>query len=145
LIADPALIPKAVDEFLRFVSPVQAIGRTVASEAHLGERTLSGGDRVLLLYGSANRDPDKFEESEEIVLDRHPNRHVAFGFGVHRCLGQYVARLEIDVALRHLLDLLPMLELAPECRTEWSFGENRGIRSLPVTLVHGVTDSVRAG
>ena len=135
LIADPLLIPTAIDEFLRITTPVQAIGRTVTSQAQLGERTLNGGDRVLLLYGSANRDPEKFDEPEEIVLDRHPNRHVTFGYGVHRCLGRHVARLELDVALRHMLGLLPTLTLAPQSRAEWSFGENRGIRSLPVTLV----------
>ena len=141
LIADPRLIPKAIDEFLRFISPVQAIGRRVTSQAQLGERTLNGGDQVLLLYGSANRDPAIFNEPDEIVLDRHPNRHVTFGYGVHRCLGHHVARLELDVALRDMLGLLPAL--APQGRVEWSFGENRGIRSLPVTLVHEASDAVR--
>jgi cytochrome P450 len=141
LIADPRQIPKAIDEFLRFISPVQAIGRRVTSQAQLGERTLNGGDQVLLLYGSANRDPAIFNEPDEIVLDRHPNRHVTFGYGVHRCLGHHVARLELDVALRDMLGLLPAL--APQGRVEWSFGENRGIRSLPVTLVHEASDAVR--
>jgi cytochrome P450 len=139
LIADPLLIPKAIDEFLRFTSPVQAIGRRVTSQAQLGGRTLTGGDQVLLLYGSANRDPAMFNEPDEIVLDRHPNRHVTFGYGVHRCVGHHVARLELEVALRHMLGLLPAL--APQGRVEWSFGENRGIRSLPVTLVHEASGS----
>ena len=141
LIADPLLIPKAIDEFLRFISPVQAIGRRATSQAQLGERTLNSGDQVLLLYGSANRDPEIFDEPDEIVLDRHPNRHVAFGYGVHRCLGHHVARLELDVALRHMLGVLPAL--AAHGRAEWSFGENRGIRSLPVALVHEASDQGR--
>ena len=141
LIADPLLIPKAIDEFLRFNSPVQAIGRRVTSQAQLGERTLSVGDQVLLLYGSANRDPAIFHEPDEIVLDRHPNRHVTFGYGVHRCVGHHVARLELEVALRDMLGLLPAL--APQGEVEWSFGENRGIRSLPVTLVHEASVSVK--
>jgi cytochrome P450 len=143
LIAEPLLIPKAIDEFLRFTSPVQAIGRRVTSRTQLGERTLNGGDQVLILYGSANRDPEKFDDPDEIVLDRHPNRHVTFGYGVHRCLGRHVARLELDVALRHMLDLLPALTLAPGGSAEWSFGENRGIRSLPVTLVDEAADQAR--
>jgi cytochrome P450 len=141
LIADPLLIPKAIDEFLRFISPVQAIGRRVTSQAQLGERTLHGGDQVLLLYGSANRDPAIFNEPDDIILDRHPNRHVTFGYGVHRCLGHHVARLELDVALRDMLGLLPAL--APRGGVEWSFGENRGIRSLPVTLRHEASDSTK--
>jgi cytochrome P450 len=143
LIAEPLLIPKAIDEFLRFISPVQAIGRRVTTQARLGDRTLHSGDQVLLLYGSANRDPETFTEPEEIVLDRHPNRHVTFGYGVHRCLGRHVARLELDVALRHMLGLLPAFTLAPQGRIEWSFGENRGIRSLPVTLAREATDTPR--
>lgn len=143
LIADPLLIPNAVDEFLRFISPVQAIGRRVTSEAQLGERTVNEGDRVMLLYGSANRDPEKFVEAEEIVLDRHPNRHVTFGYGVHRCLGRHLARLELDVALGHMLNLLPRCALTRQGTVEWSFGENRGIRSLPVTIVDEPTDTVR--
>jgi cytochrome P450 len=141
LIADPPLIPKAIDELLRFISPVQAIGRRVTSQAQLGETTLNGGDQVLLLYGSANRDPAIFAEPDEIVLDRHPNRHVTFGFGVHRCVGHHVARLELDVALRDMLGLLPAL--SRQGKVELSFGENRGVRSLPVTFVHEASGSVK--
>lgn len=142
LVADPQLIPKAVDEFLRFISPVQAIGRRVTSETRLGATALNSGDQVLLLYGSANRDPDKFDDPDEIVLDRQPNRHVTFGYGVHRCVGHHVAKLELDIALRHLLDVLPQLQIASQDEVQWSFGENRGVRSLPVTFAQKTTEPV---
>lgn len=146
LLADPTLRPNAVDEFLRVAAPVQAIGRTVTAPADLGGQPLEPGDRVLVLFGSANRDEEEFPDPEEVVLDRRPNRHVTFGYGVHRCLGRYLARLELDVALDHMLTLLPAFATTPHETVRWSFGENRGIRSLPVTLTGGgASDNGRPG
>ena len=131
LLDEPSLLPSAVEELLRFTSPVECIGRTVAADTAVGPQDLAAGDRVLIAYGSANRDPDVFSEPDELVLDRPNNRHLAFGAGIHRCLGRHLARMELRVGLGELLDRFPDYEIAGPVL--WGFGENRGVRSLPVS------------
>jgi cytochrome P450 len=92
------------------------------------------GDRVLVLYGAANRDPELFEDPEEVTLTRISNRHIAFGYGIHRCLGMHLARTELIVALRHILELMPHYRLAAPDHIEWGYGEARGIRSVAVEV-----------
>jgi len=131
LLDEPSLLPSAVEELLRFTSPVECIGRTVAADTAVGPQDLAAGDRVLIAYGSANRDPDVFSEPDELVLDRPNNRHLAFGAGIHRCLGRHLARMELRVGLGELLERFPDYAIAG--RVQWGFGENRGIRSLPIS------------
>jgi cytochrome P450 len=88
---------------------------------------------VLIAYGSANRDPAVFAAPDDLDLERSNNRHLAFGAGIHRCLGRHLARMELRVAIRELLDRFPNYEVTGP--VIWGFGENRGIRSLPV-LTH---------
>jgi cytochrome P450 len=130
LIDGPELMTGAIEELLRFTSPVECIGRTVAMQTTLETQTLPPGDRVLIAYGSANRDPAVFAEPDDLDLDRPNNRHLAFGAGIHRCLGRHLARMELRVAIGELLDRFPNFEVTGPA--VWGFGENRGIRSLPV-------------
>ena len=96
----------AVNELLRLVSPVQVFARNAAHDVELHGETIPAGDVVLLAYGAANHDPSAFEDPERCVLDRHPNRHVAFGHGRHLCLGANLARLELTIMIERFAELL---------------------------------------
>ena len=112
LAANPALMPLAVEEMLRWVSPIQNMNRTATRDVELSGARIRAGDKVLLLYPSANRDERVFPRAHEFHVDREPNDHVAFGHGVHFCLGASLARLELRVMFETLLARLPDLELA---------------------------------
>jgi cholest-4-en-3-one 26-monooxygenase len=112
LVADPGLIPTAVEEMLRWVSPIKNMNRTVTTDVELGGQQLREGDNVLLLYPSANRDEDVFADPFTFDIRRQPNEHLAFGFGTHFCLGNSLARLELRGMFERLLSRLPDLELA---------------------------------
>jgi cytochrome P450 family 142 subfamily A polypeptide 1 len=101
----------AVEEFIRWVSPVLNMRRTATEDHELGGRRIRAGDELLLLYASANRDPRAFEDPDRLDVTRDHNRHVAFGFGTHFCLGAHLARLEIRVMFEELLRRLPDWEL----------------------------------
>ena len=107
LIDEPALLPTAVEEFLRYFSPTQALARTVVSETTVAGQVLEPGERVLISWASANHDDAVFDRPDEIIIDRQPNRHAAFGIGAHRCLGSHVARLEIATMIREVLGRIP--------------------------------------
>jgi cytochrome P450 len=107
LIDEPDLLPTAVEEFLRYESPQFALARTAKRDVTIGDREISAGDRILLVWASGNRDESVFERPDEVVLDRFPNRHMAFGLGAHRCLGSNFARRQILLALRAVLRRLP--------------------------------------
>jgi cytochrome P450 len=126
LAADPELLPSAVEEMLRFVSPVVYMRRTATKDTELGDKHIAAGDKVVMFYGAANRDPAVFADPERFDVGRYPNEHVAFGGGgPHFCLGAHVARVEIDAMFRQLLTRLPDLERAGP--TEW----------LPSTFISG--------
>jgi cytochrome P450 family 142 subfamily A polypeptide 1 len=114
LAAEPDTIPTAVEELLRWVTPLNNMFRTVAEPTTIGGVEMAAGDRVALVYPSANRDEDWFDDPFEVDLRRAPNPHVAFGFGPHLCLGAHVARLSMRVALdemtRRFTDLRPVHE-----------------------------------
>ena len=132
LVADPSLLPTAVEEFLRWVTPIVNFVRTVVDDTSLAGTELAAGDKLLLLYGSANRDEAVFgPTAPNFDITRDPNPHVAFGFGTHFCLGASLARLEIRVMYEELLRRLPDIELAgPVERVPNTF--IRGIASMPV-------------
>lgn len=111
LVADPSLIDTAVEEVLRWTSPVLNFTRTVTGPVTLGGVDLVAGDRVLLLYQSANRDESVFDEPDRFRVDRDPNPHVAFGFGTHYCMGANLARMEIKVVFEELFRRLPDITL----------------------------------
>jgi cytochrome P450 len=121
----------AVNELLRLVSPVQVFARNAARDVDLHGRTIPAGDVVLLGYGAANHDPRAFEHPERCILDRHPNRHLAFGHGRHLCLGANLARLELTIMIERFAALFPEFRVDPERAPTWKpRGDVRALRSL---------------
>jgi hypothetical protein len=133
LVRDPALIPAAVEEFLRLYAPV-TIGRVVTSEVTIGERQIPPGERVILPWGAANHDPQVFEQPDTFVLGRERNRHLAFGVGIHRCLGAPLAQMELRVSLEEWLARIPEFDLAGPATVTWTGGNTRGPASLPLRI-----------
>lgn len=114
LCADPDLLPGAVEEMLRWTSPVKNMARTLTADVEFHGTQLREGEKMLLLFESANFDEQVFGDPEAFRIDRSPNSHLAFGFGTHFCLGNQLARLELSTMLRKLLTRLPDLRLADE-------------------------------
>lgn len=133
LAADPSLLPVAVEELLRAYAPV-TMARIAAVDTEVAGCPVKAGERVLLNFPAANRDPSQFERPDEVVIDREHNRHLAFGVGVHRCLGSNLARMEMRVALETWLAAFPRYTLDPERPVEWGGEQSRGPRSIPVVL-----------
>ena len=129
---DPALIPSAAEEILRFESPVQMTPRHAVEDGELAGRKVRAGDALLLFLGAANRDPARFPDPDRFDIARADNRHLAFGFGAHFCLGAALARMELRIALAHVLDRLPGLELAVDDVAWQPTIDFRGPLSLPV-------------
>jgi cytochrome P450 len=135
LAAQPELVPTALEEFLRYVSPVQIFGRNAAHDVEVHGRTIGQGDVMALAFGSANHDPTLFPEPERCILDRAPNRHLTFGAGVHLCLGAPVARMEMEVTLQEFAGRVPSFKLAPGEGITWKKrGDRRGLARLPVVI-----------
>ncbi len=133
LVDDPSLRPKAVEEFLRAYAPV-TMARLVKEDVTLGGAEMKAEDWVLLPFPAANRDPERFERADEVVIDREVNRHAAFGLGIHRCVGSHLARMELRVALDVWLDRIPEFTLADPDAVRWSAGQIRGPRALPLRI-----------
>ena len=131
LVAEPELIPTAVEEFLRAYAPV-TMAREVVKATTIGGCPFKEKQMVLLSFPAANRDPAVFPDADRVVIDRTENRHVAFGLGIHRCIGSNLARMEITVALQEWLKRIPEFSLAPGAEVTWSEGTVRGPRKLPV-------------
>jgi cytochrome P450 len=134
--ADRGLIPTAVEEFLRYESPADARGREVVCPVQVGGAHIEPDDRVALFYSAANRDPAKYDNPDELILDRYAGRavpHLSFGAGPHRCPGAHLARLEIAVTIEEVLDRLAGLSLAAD-EIEYAYGLTRGPVAVPVTF-----------
>jgi cholest-4-en-3-one 26-monooxygenase len=130
---DPALVPKAVEEIVRWTSPVIQFTRKATADTELGGHKIREGDILTLFYPSANRDESIFAAPNQFDITRHPNQHIAFGIGEHFCLGANLARLELQVMFRHLVERLESVELAgPVQRMRSSFVG--GIKHMPVRL-----------
>ena len=136
LVAEPELIPTAIEEFLRAYAPV-TMARIVAKDVEIGDVTMTEGDWVLLPFPAANLDPDAFEDADRVLIDRTKNRHAAFGLGIHRCLGSNLARLELTIAVQEWLARFGEFELADPAAVRWSTGQVRGPRELPVVIGAG--------
>jgi cytochrome P450 len=134
MVAEPELLPTAIEELLRAYAPV-TMARIVSQDAEIGGCPVKQGDSVLLPFPAANRDPDVFENADTVIIDREVNRHVAFGLGIHRCLGSNLARLELRVAVEVFINRFPKFELADPSAVTWSLGQVRGPRKLPVRIV----------
>jgi hypothetical protein len=133
LVAEPTLLPTAIEEFLRAYAPV-TMARLVKQDMHWRGVDMKADDWILLSFPAANRDTAQFERADEVVIDREVNRHAAFGLGIHRCLGSHLARMELRVALEVWLDRIPEFSLADPAAVEWSAGQIRGPRALPLLI-----------
>jgi cytochrome P450 len=129
--AEPELMTTAVEEFLRYYSPV-TMARYVPEDIDFEGCPMRKGDKVLMTFPAGNRDPKMFEDADAFVIDRARNRHFAFGSGIHRCLGSNLARMELRVALEEWLRRVPTFDLADPDAVTWTGGQVRGPRRLPV-------------
>jgi cytochrome P450 len=133
LATDPDIMASAVEEFLRAYAPVMT-AREVMKDTEIGGCRFKQGQMVLMSFPSANRDPAVFDDAHRVVIDRKVNRHMAFGIGIHRCIGSNLARMEITVALEEWLKVFPEFRLDPSDAMTWSQGTVRGPRRLPILL-----------
>jgi cytochrome P450 len=134
LAADPALIQTGVEELLRFDGPVQRTGRMTMADVEIGGKPIPKGSIVAAVIGAANRDPAHFADPDRLDIARRENRHIAFGFGIHFCLGAPLARIEGQVAIGTLLRRMPALKLVSDT-PEWRESSVlRGLKTLPVTF-----------
>lgn len=122
----------AVDELIRYISPVPGLARNVNEACEYAGTDLVEGDRLLLLWPAANRDPAEFPDPNKFVVDRKPNRHVGFGSGIHRCLGAHVARKEMKILIEQFFARMPDYRLDPNKEPKWHTGDTWGVKSLPV-------------
>jgi cytochrome P450 len=129
--ADMDLLPSAVEEIVRWTTPIIHFGRTATRDYQLRDKLIREGDALALFYPSANRDEEIFDDPYTFRIDRRPNRHIGFGVGEHFCLGAHLARLEMIVAYRHLLPRIEEIELAgPVDRLHSSLVG--GVKRLPI-------------
>lgn len=133
LVAEPGLIPTAIEEFLRAYAPV-TMARVVAQDTVFNGCPMKEGESILLSFPAANRDPAMFPDADKVVIDRKENRHAAFGLGIHRCIGSNLARMEMQVGIERLLARIPEFALDRTRPTTWSAGTVRGPRLLPLTV-----------
>lgn len=143
---EPKRIPQAIEEFLRYFSPVQTMARTATRDHELGGCPIKSDDRILVPWVAANHDPEQFEAPEEVRLDRAPNRHTAFGLGAHRCLGSSLGRMQLKVLFEEFLRRVPDFRTIPEKTERYgSIGLTNGLLTLPATFTPGPRTGVRAG
>jgi len=133
MVAEPELMPLAIEELLRAYSPV-TMARLVTTDVEYGGCPMKEGDKVLMNFPAANRDPEVFDDPDVVQLDRAHNRHVAFGSGIHRCAGSNLARMELQVALEEWLARIPHCSLEEGKDIAWAGGQVRGPRVLPVVF-----------
>jgi len=134
LATEPEAMPLAVEELLRAYSPV-TMARVVTSDLEFEGCPMRTGDKVLMNFPAANRDPEAFEHPDRVILDRAHNRHVAFGSGIHRCAGSNLARMELRVAIEEWLRRIPEFRVEPGAEVTWAGGQVRGPRSVPVVFL----------
>ncbi|HRE02792.1 MAG TPA: cytochrome P450, partial [Ilumatobacteraceae bacterium] len=138
LIDEPGLMGSAVEEFLRIEAPQFAMARTANVDVTIGGQEIKAGDKILMVWASANRDKTVFDDPDELRLDRFPNRHMTFGLGAHRCLGSNLARRQIEVALRAVLQRMPDYEIDLDAATRpETIGIAYGMFALPATYTPG--------
>jgi cytochrome P450 len=137
LAREPAIWPRALEELLRYVSPVQGLARTTTREVTVAGTPIPAGDQVLLLYGSANHDERVFPDPERLDFDRDVKSHWAFGRGIHFCLGNAAARLEVRVALQMLLEQIPDWVVEESGLVRNQLVPTRGVAAAPIVFEPG--------
>ena len=133
IVDDPSIIPAAVEEMLRWETPVMGVARVAVEDTELGGCPVHEGDQVMVLLGSANTDEAEFDDADEVRFDREVNRHLAFGGGVHRCLGSHLARQELRIALREWHRRIPEYSVRPGATLEYTAGI-RSIEHFPMVF-----------
>jgi cytochrome P450 len=131
---DHSLIPSMVSEIIRYVTPVIHMRRTAKEDAELGGKQIKKGDKVVMWYVSGNRDPEAIDDPDNFIIDRpRPRQHLSFGFGIHRCVGNRLAELQLRILWEEIMQRYPVIEvMGPAKRTYSNF--IHGIRSLPVRI-----------
>lgn len=132
--AAPETIPAALDELMRYVTPTRSHTRTVTADVTIGGRRFAAGERVYLNWAGANHDPAVFDRPDELVLDRSPNRHMAYGYGSHLCVGVHMARSEMKVAFEEVLASMDDIRLTDAADVVEEVGTTWAITRLPVTF-----------
>jgi cytochrome P450 len=131
---DPSLIPSMVSEVIRYVTPVIHMRRTAREDTELAGKKIKKGDKIVIWYVSGNRDPDAIEDPDRLIIDRaRPRQHLSFGFGIHRCVGNRLAELQLRILWEELLPRYPVIEVMGPARRVYS-NFIHGIRSLPVRI-----------
>ena len=133
LVEDPSIIPNAIEELLRWETPVMSIARVAVTDTELGGCPVHAGDQLMVMIGSANTDEAEFPDGDVVRFDREVNPHIAFGGGIHRCLGSHLARLELRVALREWHKRIPDYEVVPGHTLVYTAGI-RSIDHFPMRL-----------
>jgi cytochrome P450 len=134
VVDDPDKLDLAIEELIRFIPPQPGVARNVTEKCEFADHEFGQGDRILLLWPSANRDPEEFPDPDELKLDRQPNRHLGFGSGIHRCLGSHLARLELKTFLKEFLHRVPRYQVAPDKEAVWHTGNTWGVKTVPVVF-----------
>jgi cytochrome P450 len=132
LMAEPEIWDHAIDELLRWITPVPAQSRTLRHDGEVLGCPIPAGERVMMLFGSGNRDEREFPDPDKVVLDRRPNRHLSFGMGPHRCIGSHLAKCEMKIALQLLLPELDNWQVSDSEKPVWKAAETRGLSHLPL-------------
>jgi hypothetical protein len=132
-VAEPEIMVFAIEELLRAYSPV-TMARLVTEDVEFQGCPMHAGDKVLLSFPAANRDPEVFPDADKVIIDREQNRHVAFGVGIHRCAGSNLARMELRVAVEEWLAQIPEFHLEDGGEVTWAGGQVRGPRTVPVVF-----------
>jgi cytochrome P450 len=131
---DPALVTSLVPEIIRYVTPVIHMRRTAREDTELGGREIRKGDKVVMWYVSGNRDPDAVEDPDSFIIDRpRPRQHLSFGFGIHRCVGNRLAELQLRILWEEIVKRYPVIEVVGEAKRTYS-NFIHGFRSMPVRI-----------
>lgn len=140
VVADPELLPSAIEEMLRWTSPVKNMCRTLTRDIDFHGAELKAGEKIMLMFESANFDETVFDDPDTFSIDRNPNSHLAFGFGTHFCMGNQLARLELELLLSRVIDRMPDLRLADDDRLPLRPANFvSGLEAMPVLFTPGRT------
>lgn len=138
LIDDPSLLPVAREEFIRYFTPIHALARNATDDTVVNDMPIDKGDRMLLVWAAANRDPEIFDNPQEIDMTRFPNRHIGFGAGMHRCIGSFMARVMFEEMVTQMLSRIPEYSIDHERSERYtSTGTINGWINMPITFAPG--------
>lgn len=137
LVAEPSLIPTAIEELIRYTGSVHGLGRIATKDTEIAGCPIKKGDFIAPNYAAANRDPREFDRPDECIIDRTPNRHLAFGAGYHRCVGSNLARLEMRVGIEQVLARMPDFRVSDEDPPKYRHGLIPGHPRVPIVFTPG--------